>query len=100
MKMAAASQNALLAFALIFVILGGLIGSPDGRLFALAISGLCAIAVLFCGSTRTRRILSLLLLAAVILQAIPAWREHRNARHFRRPGANAGAGQMSQPADR
>jgi hypothetical protein len=78
MKMVASSQIALLALAGIFVVLGGAIGSPDGRLLALSIAGLFAIILLFFGSSRIRRILAFLILVSVVLQAIPAWRQHRS----------------------
>jgi hypothetical protein len=78
MKMVASSQFALLVFAGIFVVLGGMIGSPDGRLLALSIAGLLALILLLRGSSRILRILALLILAAVVLQAIPAWRQHRS----------------------
>jgi hypothetical protein len=77
LKMVASSQIALLVFAGIFVVLGGMIGSPDGRLLALSIAGMLALLLLFRSSSRIRRILALLILAAVVLQAIPAWRQHR-----------------------
>jgi hypothetical protein len=88
MKMVASSQIALLVFAGIFVVLGGMIGSPDGRLLALSIAGLLALILLFRGSSRIRRILALLIMAAVVLQAIPAWRQHRSFsnRHRVSPG--------------
>jgi hypothetical protein len=78
------SQVALLVFAGIFIILGGMIGSPDGRLLALAIAGLCTLPVLISGSSQIQRILAIIFLAAVVFQAIPAWRQHRNDSHNRK----------------
>jgi hypothetical protein len=78
MKMAVSSQVALLVFAGIFAVLGGMIGSPDGRLLALSVAGLLGFILLFCGASLIRRLLALLVLAAVVLQAIPALRQHRS----------------------
>ena len=86
--LAPSSQVALLVFAGIFIILGGMIGSPDGRLLALAIAGLCALLILISGSSRMRRICAIIFLAVVLFQAIPAWREHRQDSHNRRPSVN------------
>jgi hypothetical protein len=85
---ASSSQVALLVFAGIFLILSGMIGSPDGRLLALLIAGLCALPILIFGSSQIRRIFAILILAAVISQAIPAWRQHQEDRHPKRPGLN------------
>jgi uncharacterized membrane protein YedE/YeeE len=83
------SQVALLVFAGIFLILGGMIGSPDGRLFALVIAGLCTLPVLISGSSGIQRILAIIFLAAVVFQAIPAWRQHRNDSHNRKLRLNS-----------
>jgi hypothetical protein len=81
--LASSSQSALLVFAGIFIILGGMIGSPDGRLLALAIAGLCALFILILGSSRMRRICAIIFLAAALFQAIAAWRQHREDSHGR-----------------
>jgi hypothetical protein len=93
--MASSSQVALLVFAGILLVAGGMIGAPDGRLLALALAGLCAFPILISGS-RIQRISAIIILALVVSLAIPAWRQHREDRHNKRPGLNEGMKPISQ----
>jgi hypothetical protein len=79
-RMAKSSSTALLVVAAGLAVMGGMILSPDGRLLSLALGGLIAVAVLFLGPFRVRRILALLILAAILLQAVPAYRQYHSFR--------------------
>ena len=75
MKMKGSSSTALLVFAAVLAVVGGMIASPDGRLLTLIVAGLMTLLVLFFGASLIRRVIALAILVGVVLQAVPAWRE-------------------------
>jgi hypothetical protein len=79
---APSSQIALLVFAGILITLGGMIGSPDGRLLVLVLAGLCTLPIIILDSSLIRRMLAAILLVAAIFQVIPAWHQHREDSHI------------------
>lgn len=78
MKMKNSSSTTLLVLAATLAALGGIILSPDGRLFSLVLGGFAASVILVFGPSHVRRIVALLLLAVIILQALPALRQSRS----------------------
>ena len=77
MKMKDTSSTALLVFAAVCLLLGLVILSPDGRIFSLVLAGIMTAVVLVFGGSRKKRIVALVILLAVIAQAIPTFRESR-----------------------
>jgi hypothetical protein len=77
-KIKKSSSTALLVVAAIFTAIGGMIASPEGRLLSLLVAGLMALAVLLLGPSLMRRIIASFIVAAVVLQAIPSYRQYHS----------------------
>lgn len=94
MRIARSSSTALLVVAVLLALIGGVIISPDGRLLSLSVGGLFALAVLFFGPSLVRRIIAILILLAVVLQIVPAYRQYGSFREHQ--GDRAKQGQQRQ----
>ncbi len=71
------SSTALLVLSALFLAPGMLIGSPDGRIFFLALAGLVSAIVVIAGSSRKKRVAACIGLLLVVALAIPTWSEYR-----------------------
>ena len=76
MKMKGSSSTTLLVLAAVLAVVGGMIATPDGRLLVLVVAGLMTLPVLLFGASLIRRVIALVVLVGVVLQAVPAWREY------------------------
>lgn len=84
MTMKRSSSTTLLVFSAALAVLGSIILSPEGRLLLFALAGLIACLILLLGPSAVRRIIALVILAAVISQAFPAWDQYRaNMQRYR-----------------
>ncbi len=76
-RMRESSSTALLVLSALFLAPGMLIGSPDGRIFFLALAGLVSAIVVIAGSSRKKRVAACIGLLLVVALAIPTWSEYR-----------------------
>jgi len=84
------SSTALLVLSALFLALGMLILSPDGRLFFLVLAGLVSTAVVIAAPSRKKRIVAAIGLLLAVVLAIPTWPEYRRhadawEKHHSRP---------------
>jgi hypothetical protein len=84
-----ASARALLVASFLVLVLAGMIGSPEGRLFAAAAGGLCALPPLFAGTRGMKAGAALLLFAlgALAWHTLPAARDSMGSYRARAHGA-------------
>lgn len=71
------SVNALLVLSIILIIPGTAIMSPDGRIFFLALAGICAAVAAIGGKGRVKRITAVLIIAVVLGLSLATYSEHR-----------------------
>jgi hypothetical protein len=76
-KLKDSSSTTLLVLSALFLAPGMLIGSPDGRIFFLALAGLVSAVVAITGPSRKKRVAACIGLLLVIALAIPTWSEYR-----------------------
>lgn len=79
------SVKALLVMSVILLVLGIVIMSPDGRLFSLALAGICAAVAALGGKSKGKRIAAVLVFAAALGLAVSTYPEHRASfDHYRK----------------
>jgi hypothetical protein len=71
------SSTALLALSVLCLALGGLILSPDGRLFFLVLAGLVSAAVVIAAPSRKKKIAACIGLLLALSLSISTWPEYR-----------------------
>ena len=76
-KLKDSSSTTLLALSALFLAPGMLVGSPDGRIFFLALAGLVSAVVVIAGPSRKTRVAACIGLLLVVALAIPTWSEYR-----------------------
>ncbi|MGE5856393.1 MAG: hypothetical protein ACM34C_07490 [Syntrophaceae bacterium] len=76
-KLKDSSSTTLLVLSALFLAPGMLIGSPDGRIFFLALAGLVSAVVVIAGPSRKKRVAACIGLLLVVALAIPTWSEYR-----------------------
>ncbi len=79
MTMKRSSSTTLLVLSAALAGFGSIVLSPEGRFLLFILSGLTACIILFVGPSAVRRIIALVLLAAVIFQAFPLWDQYRSS---------------------
>ena len=83
-------QTAFLVIAAAMTIFGGMIFSPGARFLFLSVAGLIVLVPLFKSASRAKRIIAFIILAAVVLQGIPAWKQFRSQLNRYRESAEPG----------
>jgi hypothetical protein len=90
------SATALIVLGGVLTLVGGMIASPDGRLFFLALAVVILLIVVIFQTGRRKRIIALVILVAAVLQIIPAWQEAVRDRKL--PGNRSHQAPIADPA--